>query len=259
MSTGFSALSFRTPGVHGPDFTPENVIWWGTQQEFMMHVVPLSKILGTARDTGHYGGTQKQVTISNITAASPAVVTSNAHGLVNGDIIEIVNVRGDMGATVNNKIFKVASAAANTFALNTIADAAVSTVSKTYSGRGVVTKMEGASTILRPGLLMSFNTSLNGWQQYVPGGANGTGRCSGVLWRETNMTLEGQNTDRWAQRLVVSGKLKIGSLIYPGDTVPGGVPTAADVVALRARLSDLGFLMDDWYTHDIVHYVPPPP
>jgi hypothetical protein len=54
-------------------------------------------------------------TITAITAASPPVVTSAAHGLANGTI---VNITGVVGMTqVNNRSFVVANTAANTFEL----------------------------------------------------------------------------------------------------------------------------------------------
>lgn len=54
-------------------------------------------------------------TITGITKANPAVVTSNAHGYANGDEVFISTVEGM--SQVNGRFFKVASAAANTFAL----------------------------------------------------------------------------------------------------------------------------------------------
>lgn len=55
-------------------------------------------------------------TITGITKANPAVVTSNAHGKVNGDIILITGVVGM--TQVNNRYFVVAGATTNTFQLS---------------------------------------------------------------------------------------------------------------------------------------------
>lgn len=55
-------------------------------------------------------------TITAITQANPAVVTSNAHGFANGDIVWISGVAGMLN--VNNRFFTVAGAAANTFQLH---------------------------------------------------------------------------------------------------------------------------------------------
>ena len=55
-------------------------------------------------------------TITGITQADPAVVTSNSHGFSNGDIIAISEVQGM--PELNGKAFKVAGSATNTFQLS---------------------------------------------------------------------------------------------------------------------------------------------
>jgi len=62
--------------------------------------------------------TGSPLTITGMTSANPVVVTSVAHGLNNGDDVFISGVAGEV--QVNGRWFKVASAAANTFALTTI-------------------------------------------------------------------------------------------------------------------------------------------
>lgn len=54
-------------------------------------------------------------TITGITAADPPVVTSNAHGYANGDIILITGVVGMV--EVNDRVFQVAGQTTNTFEL----------------------------------------------------------------------------------------------------------------------------------------------
>ncbi len=54
-------------------------------------------------------------TITGITAASPPVVTSAAHGYTNGDVVKITGVAGM--AQVNNRAFVVANVTTNTFEL----------------------------------------------------------------------------------------------------------------------------------------------
>lgn len=56
------------------------------------------------------------LTISGITNANPAVATSTAHGLANGDIIEITSG----WSRLTNKIVRVANVATNTFELEGI-------------------------------------------------------------------------------------------------------------------------------------------
>lgn len=55
-------------------------------------------------------------TITGITQANPAVVTANAHGHANGDLVYITGVAGM--TEVNGRIFTVAGATANTFQLS---------------------------------------------------------------------------------------------------------------------------------------------
>jgi Flp pilus assembly protein TadG len=54
-------------------------------------------------------------TITGITRANPAVVTSNSHGLANGDVVYITGVSGM--TQINDRYYTVASATTNTFAL----------------------------------------------------------------------------------------------------------------------------------------------
>lgn len=59
--------------------------------------------------------TQTPVAIANITQVNPAVVTSNAHGLVNGEVIYLANAQ----TPITNQIYVVTAATANTFQLLT--------------------------------------------------------------------------------------------------------------------------------------------
>jgi hypothetical protein len=74
-------------------------------------------------------------TITGITKANPAVVTSASHGFTNGQSIKIIDVEGMTEA--NGKTYVVASAAANTFELTTSSGANVDSTSyTTYSSGG---------------------------------------------------------------------------------------------------------------------------
>jgi hypothetical protein len=97
---------------------------------------------------------EAQLIITGITSASPAVVTSNAHGLSNGDQIRITGVTGlnvsttdaDGNVTITNLVneqtFVVASAAANTFALNDFSGNPVSSIPySAYVTGGIARKM----------------------------------------------------------------------------------------------------------------------
>lgn len=79
--------------------------------------------------------------ITGISKASPGVVTSAGHGLSDGDLVYISGVVGM--TEVNDTLFKVASAATNTFALNTPGGSGVDTSSyTTYSSGGVWEKQD---------------------------------------------------------------------------------------------------------------------
>ena len=68
------------------------------------------------KDSGQIVESNK--TITAITKANPAVVTSNSHGFENGDFVNISSVVGM--TEVNNKTFKVADKTTNTFELQDV-------------------------------------------------------------------------------------------------------------------------------------------
>ena len=69
---------------------------------------------GVNRAAMSYGGYKKGLAITGATNSSPIVITSNSHGLANGDQVEISDV---LGNTAANGSFIVSMADANTFAL----------------------------------------------------------------------------------------------------------------------------------------------
>jgi hypothetical protein len=84
-------------------------------------------------------------TITGITQANPGVVTSAAHGYSNGDTVVITGVVGM--TQVNNKRFKVASVATNTFQLQDIDGNNVNTTSyTTYTSGGIANRVYTLTT-----------------------------------------------------------------------------------------------------------------
>ena len=84
-------------------------------------------------------------TITGITQANPGVVTSAAHGYSNGDTVVITGVVGM--TQVNNKRFKVASVATNTFELQDIDGNNVNTTSYTaYTSGGIANRVYTLTT-----------------------------------------------------------------------------------------------------------------
>ena len=83
--------------------------------------------------------------ITNITKANPGVVTSNSHGLSNGDYIILGSVTGM--SQINNIQFKVAGVTTNTFELNTTDDDNFDTTNfDTYTSGGSVFEIYEIST-----------------------------------------------------------------------------------------------------------------
>jgi len=89
--------------------------------------------------------TESNKTISAITAANPAVVTSSSHGYSNGDF---VNISGVVGMTeVNNKTFKVADKTTNTFELQDVDGNDINSSGYTaYSSGGVANRIYQITT-----------------------------------------------------------------------------------------------------------------
>lgn len=84
-------------------------------------------------------------TITGATNANPGVITSTAHGFVDGNWVEILNVGGM--TQLNRRVFIVAGATANTFQLNTVLGAAVDTTAYgTYTSGGVVARIYTIAT-----------------------------------------------------------------------------------------------------------------
>lgn len=82
------------------------------------------------------------LTVSAATNANPSVLTSTAHGLSNGDIIEVTS-----GWTrVNNRVYRVANVAANTFELEGH-NASSTTTHPAGSGTGSVRKITSFTQI----------------------------------------------------------------------------------------------------------------
>tara|TARA_A100000171_G_scaffold30046_2_gene28274 strand:- start:7384 stop:10161 length:2778 start_codon:yes stop_codon:yes gene_type:complete len=84
--------------------------------------------------------TESDKTITGITQANPAVVTSNSHGYSNGDFVIITGVVGM--TEVNGKTFKVADKTTNTFELQNVDGTDINSSSFTaYSSAGTANKI----------------------------------------------------------------------------------------------------------------------
>jgi len=84
-------------------------------------------------------------TITGITKANPAVVTSNGHGFTNGQEVSISGIVGMV--ELNNKNFKVASVSTNTFALQDMGSVNVNSSSfTTYGSAGKAARVYTVTT-----------------------------------------------------------------------------------------------------------------
>ena len=84
-------------------------------------------------------------TITAITKANPAVVTSNSHGYLNGDFVVISSVAGM--TQVNGKTFKVSNKTTNTFELEDVDGTDVNTSSySTYTSGGTANRIYQITT-----------------------------------------------------------------------------------------------------------------
>lgn len=98
------------------------------------------------------------ITITAVTNANPGVASATAHGLANGDLVYVVSGWSNL----NNRVVRVASSAANTFALEGI-DTSSTTLYPAGSGTGTVTKISAFTQVSQ---IMGFTTS-GGDQQFA--------------------------------------------------------------------------------------------
>lgn len=101
-------------------------------------------------------GSAKSITA--ITNANPGVASSAAHGLTNGDLVSMVSG----WSKLNNRVVRVASSAAGTFALDGI-DTSSTTMYPAGSGTGTATPITAFTQISQ---IMGFTTS-GGEQQFT--------------------------------------------------------------------------------------------
>jgi hypothetical protein len=142
------------------------------------------------QDGAYLTDSTKSVT-GGITTANPAVVTSTAHGFSNGDEIQMSGVSGAFGTFFNNRNFKVANVAANTFELNYMDGTPVdSSLFGTYSTGGtlkrVYTKTHGydEADLFDLNFIQSADVIIITHQTYPPTELSRTGHTS---WNFTEM------------------------------------------------------------------------
>lgn len=103
-------------------------------------------------------GSGSNLTVSAITNANPAVATATAHGLANGDYVEVVSG----WSRLTNKIVRVSGVTTNTFNLEGI-DTTSTTVYPAGAGTGTVAKITGWTQLSQ----ILGSSSTGGEQQFL--------------------------------------------------------------------------------------------
>jgi hypothetical protein len=122
-----------------------------------------------ARDSSIVLGAQSEVvTGATYTAASPAVVTSTAHGLTNGQVIFVVASSGTSSGTVavpSEQLFTVANKTTNTFEMETIdgnLELEAGTVTGDATGYLILDGTDGTAANAGDNILMSEGVDATG-------------------------------------------------------------------------------------------------
>jgi len=63
-------------------------------------------------------GTSGAKTITGVAVGNPTIITSTAHGLVNGDVVTFAGLTGTDAALLNGQTFVVKNKTTNTFAVD---------------------------------------------------------------------------------------------------------------------------------------------
>lgn len=103
-------------------------------------------------------GTGTNTAISVVTNANPAVATSTAHGLANGDFVEIVSG----WSRLTNKVVRVSGVTANTFNLENI-DTTLVSIYPAGTGIGTFAKVTGYTQLSQ----ILSSASSGGEQQFL--------------------------------------------------------------------------------------------
>ena len=134
--TKFATDSQSQQGVWFRDFPGGDALIINRQTTTLTSTLEATNGVTIANVAG--GVTALQHTITGITTATPAVVTSASHGFVSGDRVVITKVIGTMAQEVNNKTFVVNYLTANTFGLYDVYGVPITTVGA-YSSSGQAT------------------------------------------------------------------------------------------------------------------------
>ena len=134
--------------------------------------------------------TENDKTITNITQANPAVVTSASHGYSNGNEVIITEVVGM--TQINGKRYKVASATTNTFALQDLDGNNINSTGYTaYSSAGTANKIYEIASPITESMLYEIQYTQSADIMYIvhesipPKKLTRTGHTSWTIANET--------------------------------------------------------------------------
>jgi len=103
---------------------------------------------------------------------------------------------------------------------------------------------DGSSqTVLRPGLLMTKNTSTDKWQPWGTETSFTSDKIQGVLMLAQKMTRNGVDQDRFTGYMLVGGLVKVNGLIVHGESSAGIVGHAQETNIRQQMYKN--FMFDD--------------
>lgn len=152
--------------------------------------------------------------ITNITSASPAVVTSAAHGFSNGDWVSISGAGGM--AFLDNLTFQVSAATTNTFAILDPEGKNIDTSTLTYTSGGTVSRIYTVVTPYSSSDLpsLSFNQRQNSLYitstAYAPRTLT---RTTHTNWSLATITFVGNSSPVSSISLTASGSGSAGTVV----------------------------------------------
>jgi len=194
--------------------------------------------------------TENDKTITAITQANPAVVTSASHGYSNGDEVIITEVVGM--TEINGKRYKVASASTNTFALQDLDGNNIDSSAYTaYTSGGVGNKIYEISTSITESMLYEIQYTQSADIMYIvhetlpPQKLTRTGHTSWTIGDETfqNGPFLDDNTSSYTFTSSASGvgtgrTLTASSSAFPNVGTVTGTGFHTDDVGRLVKMGD---------------------
>lgn len=184
-------------------------------------------------------------TITAITKASPAVVSSTAHGYVNGDYV-LIAAQGMF--QVDSRVFRVSATAANTFALegedSTLFDTFTSGTAQLITYGTTMTTATGLTAAGGEFDFIDITTIHDNIRKQIPGLASAASYTFECLWDPTDaallaLKLASDNQVTRAVRFTFSGAQKVLFNGYVGATLlPTG--SAQDKVITSVAITMFG-------------------